>query len=139
MPFRWFLLTALLFVGCESKLQVELEVATPPPIETNFERLPLILAGIQKTGDVRLYEGLPSDFWEPELLEQELKRKKTIRLQGYPVYEELLAIQGRTRSNSRLCFPTGIRSGNTMIRRNAAASISITASSGRQAKEQLKS
>ena len=30
-----------------------------------------------------LYEGLPSEFWEPQLREQELNRKKTIRLHGY--------------------------------------------------------
>lgn len=75
-----FVLAALWLVGCK--------------IETNFDRLPTILTGIPKTGVALLYEGLPSEFWEPESLVQELARAKTIRLHGYAFYEELLALQG---------------------------------------------
>ena len=88
-----FMLSALWLVGCKQEIKVAFDGVPPPPIEKTFDRLPTVLAGIPKTGDLRLYEGLPSDFWEPELMEQELKWKKTIRLHGYPVYEELLALQ----------------------------------------------
>ncbi len=89
-----FVLAVLWLVGCNQEVKVAVDITPPPPIETNFDRLPTILAGIPKTGVALLYEGLPSDFWEPQLLEQELARTKTIRLHGYPFYEELLALQG---------------------------------------------
>ncbi len=90
----FFLLAVLLFAGCKQETKVPLIGAPPPPIETNFDQLQTVLAVIPKMGEVLLYEGLPSDFWEPELVEQELKSKKTTKLHGYPLYEELLAIQG---------------------------------------------
>ena len=40
-----------------------------------------------------LHEGLPSEFWEPELREQELNQKKTSKLHGYPFYEESIALK----------------------------------------------
>ena len=89
-----FVLAALCLVGCKQEVKVVFDAAPPPPIETNFDRLPTVLAGIPKTEASLLYEGLPSEFWEPELLVQELARTKTIKLHGYPLYEELLALQG---------------------------------------------
>ena len=86
-------LTALWFIGCKQEIKVEFDGAPPPPIETNFDRLPTIPDAIPKAGVALLYEGLPSEFWEPELLVQELARKKTIKLHGYPFYEEQLAFQ----------------------------------------------
>ncbi len=88
-----FVLAALWVVGCRQEIKVEFDGVPPPPIETNFDRLPTLLAGIPKTGVSLLFEGLPSVFWEPQLLEQELARTKTIKLHGYPFYEELLALQ----------------------------------------------
>jgi hypothetical protein len=87
-------LVAFWLAGCKQESRVVLDLAPPPPISTSFDRLPTVLAGIPKTGTALLYEGLPSDFWEPQLLEQELAQKKTVRLHGYPFYEELLAWQG---------------------------------------------
>ena len=89
-----FVLVALWLVGCRQEVKVAFDTTPPPPIETNFDRLPTVLAGIPKTGAALLYEGLPSEFWEPEALVQELARAKTIKLHGYPLYEELLAWQG---------------------------------------------
>lgn len=89
-----FVLAALWLVGCKQEIKVTFDAAPPPPIETKFDRLPTVLAGIPKTGVALLYEGLPSEFWEPESLVQELARAKTIKLHGYPFYEELLALQG---------------------------------------------
>lgn len=88
-----FVLAVLWLVGCKQEIKVAFDAAPPPPIETNFDRLPMVLAGIPKTGVALLYEGLPSEFWEPESLVQELARTKTIKLHGYPLYEELLALQ----------------------------------------------
>ncbi|MFM9966303.1 MAG: hypothetical protein ACKV2Q_34435 [Planctomycetaceae bacterium] len=88
-----FVLVALCLVGCKQEAKVAVDLTPPPPIETNFDRLPTVLAGIPKMGAALLYEGLPSEFWEPQLLEQEVARTKTVRLHGYPFYEELLAWQ----------------------------------------------
>lgn len=89
-----FVLAGLWLVGCKQEIKVAFDLTPPPPIETNFDRLPTILVGIPRTGAALLYEGLPSGFWEPQLLEQELARTKTIRLHGYPLYEEPLVTQG---------------------------------------------
>lgn len=94
MSFRGlFVLAVLCLVGCGQEVKVAFDLKPPPSIETNFDRLSTVLAGIPKSGVALLYEGLPSDFWEPQLLEQELATKKSIRLHGYPFYEELLAWQ----------------------------------------------
>ncbi len=65
---RLFVLAVLWLVGCKQEIKVEFDGAPPPPITTNFDRLPTVLAGIPKTGVALLYEGLPSEFWEPESL-----------------------------------------------------------------------
>jgi hypothetical protein len=87
-----FVLLALLCAGCGEKVPVTFDGAPPPPIATTFERLPELLAGIPTSSVPQLYEGLPSEFWEPELLLKELARAKTIRLHGHPFYEVPLAI-----------------------------------------------
>lgn len=89
-----FMLSVLWLAGCKQEIKVEYDGAPPPLIETNFDRLPTVLAGIPKSEVPVLYEGLPSEFWEPESLVQELAAKKTIRLHGYPFYEERLELQG---------------------------------------------
>ena len=87
MDRRWLILAATLFAGCSQASRVEVEYEQPLKTETNFANLPKVLAGIPKSGDLMLYEGLPSEFWEPELREQELNQKKTIKLHAYPFYE----------------------------------------------------
>jgi len=92
----WLVLAIALGGGCGSRSVVPDE-PPPPAIDTHFERLPELLAGIQ-AGEVSLYEGLPDSFWEPDLRGHELKRKKTIRLHGYPFYEKrptLKEVDGR--------------------------------------------
>lgn len=81
-----FFVLALLCGGCGSRSAAPDE-PPPPAIATSFERLPELLAGIQP-GGVSLYEGLPDAFWEPDLRGQHLQQKKTIRMHGYPFYEE---------------------------------------------------
>ena len=82
----WLVLAIALCAGCGPRSVVPDE-PPPPAIATSFERLPELLAGIQG-GEVSLYEGLPDAFWEPDLRAKHLKQKKTIRLHGYPFYEE---------------------------------------------------
>lgn len=89
----WFILAAILLAGCSPQPGVDLDYEPPPPTDTNFERLPLLLSDIQKGGDVLLYEGLPGEFWDPQLQEQELREKETTGLHGYWFYEELLPLK----------------------------------------------
>ena len=77
--------------GCGSRSAVTSESA-PPAISASFERLPSLLAEI-KGSDVTLHEGLPDNFWEPELRGKELQRTKTIRIRSYPFYEEKLPLK----------------------------------------------
>jgi hypothetical protein len=88
------ILAASLFAGCSQASRVEVEYEQPQKTDTNFANLPLVLAGIAKSRDVMLHEGLPSEFWEPELRERELNQKKTIKLHGYPFYDEPIALKG---------------------------------------------
>src|SRR5215218_7861391 len=83
----WLLLPALI-AGCSQPPSVEVVHEQPKPISKDLGRLPSILDGIAKSREVLLHEGLPSEFWEPELMEREVARKKTIRLHGYPFYDE---------------------------------------------------
>lgn len=39
-----------------------------------------------------LFEGLPHQGWEPELLERELESKETLEIGDYPFYEETLTL-----------------------------------------------
>src|SRR5437867_5072942 len=82
-----------MFVGCDQGPKAYDEHARPHQTDTDFNNLPTLLSGIQEHGEVLLYEGLPHDFWEAELLQSELRRKKTLKLHGYPFYEELLVLK----------------------------------------------
>jgi hypothetical protein len=90
----WLLFTAALLAGCAQAPSVTLEYEQPKKTSTDFARLPAVLEGIPKSEHVMLYEGLPSEFWEPQVLERELKEKKTKRLNGYPFYDEERALEG---------------------------------------------
>ena len=81
-----------------------------------------------------LYEGLPSEFWEPELREQELNQAKTIKLHGYPFYEEPIALKGTDAEPIDALFSSGNRSNATTGKRDAAATIRNTASNGEPAR-----
>ncbi len=51
-----------------------------------------IAQGIRNASSFSLYEGLPHQTREQDLLKQELAEKKVIRLRGFPFYERPLAI-----------------------------------------------
>jgi len=83
----WIVMSTVLFGGCGQRSVVKDE-PLPPAIDVRFDRLPILLAAIRQSDVVSLLEGLPDAFWEPELRGQDLTRKKTIRMRGYPFYEE---------------------------------------------------
>ena len=89
MSRRSVLLVAVMFVGCRDAAEDVVE-EPPPAVGTDFSRLPEVLTGVQKTGRVVLYEGLPSEFWEPQLREQLFSQKDTLDVHGYPVHDEQL-------------------------------------------------
>jgi hypothetical protein len=89
---RWLVLSLALCAGCSQASHVEVPYEPSIKTDTSFANLPRILAAIPKSGSMRLYRGLPSEFWEPGRRAQELCRAKTIRLHGYPFYEESIPI-----------------------------------------------
>lgn len=94
MPGRWILLAVLLLSGCRQEPKTP-DYQPPKPISTRFDRLGAALATIPNAESTTLYEGLPSVFWEPQLWEQELNTKRTIRLHGYLFYNDLLALKDK--------------------------------------------
>jgi hypothetical protein len=90
---RWLMCAAALLAGCTGATDVEVGQEPPRPVSTDFGRLPSVLEGIRKSGEVVLHEGLPSEFWEPQLREREVGRKKTTRLHGHPFYDERPALR----------------------------------------------
>lgn len=100
----WLMLVAVLLAGCGRGATIDVDDEPPPSTDTSFERLPALLTGITSAGEVLLYEGLPSEFWEPELRQQEFAQKETIKLHGHPVYEELLPVQEKDSSRLTALF-----------------------------------
>ena len=58
----------------------------------DFKNLKPIVAGIQKAQKVVLFEGLPHQGWEHEVLTHELKTQKTLERHGFPFYQDLLPL-----------------------------------------------
>jgi hypothetical protein len=56
---------------------------------THFEP---ISAGIREAADVTLFEGLPHQLFERELLASELKSEKSIDIGGFPFYQRPLPV-----------------------------------------------
>jgi hypothetical protein len=73
--------------------------APPAPLElpkhwledtqANFDKtIKPLVTGIAASSESSLYEGLPHHFWEEQLLQSELKTKKTVRIHAFPFYAE---------------------------------------------------
>jgi hypothetical protein len=88
------ILSASLFAACSPAPRVEVEYELPQKTDANFANLARVLAGIPKAREMILREGLPSEFWEPELRERELSQKETIKLHGCLFYAEPIALRG---------------------------------------------
>ena len=68
MARRWLISGILILsIGCSSDPKVEPESVAPQPASRDFTRLTAVLAGLQRPADIQLCEGLPGEFWEPEL------------------------------------------------------------------------
>jgi hypothetical protein len=83
-------------IGCSSAAPQYAEPPPPKHPNSKFEKLSLAIKGISGN-EVTLLEGLPSQFWEPQLREKELKERATIDVQGHPLYEEPLALSAGDR------------------------------------------
>src|SRR3954471_25095391 len=55
--------------------------------------LALFTNSIKVASGVRLFEGLPHQTWERDILTSELKTKKTVNLHGYPFYDATLPLR----------------------------------------------
>ncbi|MBI3861311.1 MAG: hypothetical protein HY290_05395 [Planctomycetia bacterium] len=91
-PHHWLWLAMAICLGCREAAEVLEEDAPPPAVSTDFARLPEVLAGIP-AGQIGLYEGLPSEFWEPNLRDRELRTKETIDVRGHILYDGPLDLQ----------------------------------------------
>jgi hypothetical protein len=85
---RWWALPVALLSGCGAPSAVTIAEESPLATDTNFDRLADILSGIPGAGDMFLYGGLPSEFWEPELRQTALREAETTVLHGYTVYDD---------------------------------------------------
>lgn len=56
------------------------------------EKVDLLADAVPIAPQLTIYEGLPHQHWESELLAAELKTASTTQLHGYPFYEQPLAI-----------------------------------------------
>ena len=83
---------ALTVIACGLALTA-LGADEPKQPDTNFDNLKLLVEGVKKANKVVLYEGLPHQFFDKDLLEQELKNKKTVKVHDYPFYAETLALK----------------------------------------------
>ncbi len=61
--------------------------------DTNFGNHKSLANGVQKSDKVILREGLPHQTFERELLDQELKSKKTVKFNEFPYYGESLQLK----------------------------------------------
>lgn len=80
-----------LILGCGPAPIIQMEEAPSVEISNNFANLPPLLKGVG-AGELTLYEGLPSEFWESQTRERELQSQKCIRLLGHPFYELQLTL-----------------------------------------------
>lgn len=67
------------------------QAADKPP--TDFTVLPKLAEAIGKADKVVLFEGLPHQGNETKLLKEELEKKKTVQIAGYPFYAETLDLK----------------------------------------------
>jgi hypothetical protein len=85
---------------------------TSPPAPTTDRREPStdfrnhrVFAGrLQKADKILLFEGLPHQLFAAELLEQELRTKKTVNVHAFPFYEEPLELKQADATELTLVF-----------------------------------
>jgi hypothetical protein len=60
--------------------------------DTRFDENQALFGAIRDADRLVLYEGLPHQFFEAHLVEEEKQRKETVTLHGYPFYSEPLDV-----------------------------------------------
>lgn len=103
---RSLLLIAVLCLGCTDAAEV-VDETPPPAVSVDFSHLSELLTGIQKTGAILVYEGLPSQFWEPQSRNKELGQKETLDVHGYPVYDQPQPTAGTDADQLTALFSAG--------------------------------
>lgn len=63
------------------------------PPEHFVKHIKPLVEGIKKAKALTLYEGLPHQFHERQLLAKELKEQKTVKLHDFPFYEGAIAVK----------------------------------------------
>lgn len=79
--------------GCDAR--DEFEAASVGVVAGYGTAVPLraFLGHVQSASSSTLFEGLPHQAWEAEELKDELARKRTVQLNGFPFYEEAWVIE----------------------------------------------
>jgi hypothetical protein len=83
------------------------EVKSPPrETDTNFDNYKPLAALVATADKVVLYEGLPHQNWEADLLDAELKSKKTVQIHGFPFYAEPMELKAEDAKTLTTLFTT---------------------------------
>jgi hypothetical protein len=78
--------------------------ADPKETDTNFDNHKALAVAIAKADRVILYEGLPHQTFEQQLLQEELKNKKTVKLNDFPFYTETLSLKDADAKSLKALF-----------------------------------
>jgi hypothetical protein len=97
-PHRWLIylpalvLVILGFAAWQTARTGTRTPASDPPRGQNIDMavLPAFTNALPRAIGVRLYEGLPHQAWERELLRKELRTKRIQEIQEFPFYAEAL-------------------------------------------------
>jgi hypothetical protein len=57
-----------------------------------FTKIGPVAKSIVSSKEIQLFEGLPHQYWEKELLDEELKSKRIVQLYDFPFYQEKRAM-----------------------------------------------
>jgi hypothetical protein len=82
-----FLVAALFVISCSSGHR-----SSGHRLETTLENHNTLATAVQESGKCILFEGLPHQLYEKNVLEKELKTKQTILREGFYFYEQPLAM-----------------------------------------------
>jgi uncharacterized sulfatase len=57
-----------------------------------FAQIGTVAKSLVSSKEIQLFEGLPHQYWEKELLDEELKSKRTVQVYDFPFYQEKRAM-----------------------------------------------
>jgi hypothetical protein len=97
--------------------------------DTRFDRNKSLFAAVATADRLALYEGLPHQRYESDLLKKELQAKKTVKRHGFPFYADELDVSAEDGTHSAPCSGTRARSGPGAAGGRAAGSTPTASSS----------